>query len=422
MRVLDPNQNLYIPESTLEYADAPGDEFPVRAPGGAWFVLRPLTGATRRLGEGDEKLLAQIALQEALHDQPEKHINQSLAVPLEEGLDDKHILKAVFVIGSGGAGKSGVAKEMFSGSGLKVVNQDNHLERLIKKAGVPLDMIGTRYDLLKKSQKLKDVELRGYANARLGLIVDSTGWDYPRVATPAQKLRDLGYDIYLVYVTTSHETAQRRNKQRGQAGGRFVPEPYIRDAHFGALQNFPRYKKLFGKANTFVVDNDKDLSPEQFQKEMGPRLRRLGRTILAKPLKNPKGKQWRETARQTLSDPTRKKDWQKPKPPPMPKIKQQPIGKIDTRRRARKRVSKSGKGQKVTGGNVRNMFNLFLTGKADGNSPYGKAKKRVTESLHCVNTTVPPPGSGQLIENLEEHMPREQAVKVAWLMHKKSKA
>lgn len=418
MRVLDPTQNRYVNESTLEYADAPHDTFPVRTPGGDWFALRPLTGETRAIGEDDRLLNVAIAAHVHIAEQIQHYVNEIPDnVPLLEGLDDPHILKAIFVIGSGGSGKSSIANEMFSGQGLKIINQDNHLERLIKAAKVPLDQVGSRYDLLKKSQSLKDVELRGYGNARLGVLIDSTGWDYPRVANPATKLRKLGYDVYLVYVTTSLETALGRNTERGEAGGRYVPDPYIRDAHYGAQQNFPKYKKLFGRRNTFVIDNDKKLTPDQFRKTLGPKLRKIGQTILSRPLENPKGKQWRETARQTLNDPKRPKDWQKPK---QQHWKPAHVADAGKPKQAARRVVKPA--PDITKDGV--IGRLFKRAKANmPGSTYGKAKKRVSESLHSVNTTieVAPPGfSGTVKAMQDKHgMPTDKAYKLAWAMYKK---
>ena len=62
---------------------------------------------------------------------------------LNEGVYDKGILKAVFMAGGPGSGKSYVASEIFgipkkinvSVSGLKTVNSDTEFEALLKKSG-----------------------------------------------------------------------------------------------------------------------------------------------------------------------------------------------------------------------------------------------------------------------------------------------
>ena len=68
---------------------------------------------------------------------------------LTEGVFDKGILKAVFMAGGPGSGKSYVASQLFgippkinvSMSGLKTVNSDTEFEFLLKKFG--FDTFGT---------------------------------------------------------------------------------------------------------------------------------------------------------------------------------------------------------------------------------------------------------------------------------------
>lgn len=235
---------------------------------------------------------------------------------LDESIYDPHILKAIFLAGSGGAGKGAVSDAMFAGVGLKVIDQDKHLERFMADAKLPLSQVGQRYDLLKKAQKMKGKEIRHYAQRRMGIIIDSTGWDYERIARPFKKLQKLGYDCSMVYVHTSLETAMRRNEERAKRGGRDVPKSYIEDAWRGARRNFQRYVKLFGKTNMFVIDNDKDVEPKTWKSVISPKLRSIARKILDKPLRNTAGKAWLEKQRTQpdLDDPNRPEEWPEEKP------------------------------------------------------------------------------------------------------------
>ena len=77
-------------------------------------------------------------------------LTQYLTEPflIEEGVKDPGILKAVFLAGGPGSGKSFVAQGLFgipskvnvSAYGLKLVNQDKELERMLKKYGFCLDV------------------------------------------------------------------------------------------------------------------------------------------------------------------------------------------------------------------------------------------------------------------------------------------
>ena len=67
---------------------------------------------------------------------------------LPEGIQDKGILKAVFLAGGPGSGKTYVAKQIFgipdkfniSMSGMKMVNSDKELKHLLKKFGFGTDL------------------------------------------------------------------------------------------------------------------------------------------------------------------------------------------------------------------------------------------------------------------------------------------
>lgn len=224
---------------------------------------------------------------------------------ITEGIYDTGILKAVFIAGAGGSGKTKVAREMFGGSAFKFIDADRHLERFLKLADVPLSQAGTRYDLFLKARDLRNVELENYAKRRLGLVIDSTGWAYGRVAEPVQRLRALGYDCYMVVVATSLETALKRNKERGEAGGRSVPDNYVRDAWEGLNYNIRNYRALFGKKFFFEINNDAARSDAEWSSDVAPQLTKLASKLTGKPLSNPVGVAWlrREKKNPTLDTP-----------------------------------------------------------------------------------------------------------------------
>ena len=58
---------------------------------------------------------------------------------VQEGVFDPNIFKAIFLAGGPGSGKSYVAGKTTGGLGLKLINSDDTLERLLKKHNVPLD-------------------------------------------------------------------------------------------------------------------------------------------------------------------------------------------------------------------------------------------------------------------------------------------
>jgi len=58
---------------------------------------------------------------------------------VQEGVFDPSIFKAIFLAGGPGSGKSYIAGKTTVGMGLKLVNSDETLEKLLKKHNVPLD-------------------------------------------------------------------------------------------------------------------------------------------------------------------------------------------------------------------------------------------------------------------------------------------
>jgi hypothetical protein len=148
---------------------------------------------------------------------------------LTEGVFDKGILKAVFMAGGPGSGKSYVAGELFgipkkinlSISGLKTVNSDTEFEFLLKKYG--FETFGTGkldidkwpeevFDAIaggdedsesmtvrKKAKLLTKARKEKYMQGRLGMIIDGTGHNLGKIKAEKQALEKLGYDYQKTY-------------------------------------------------------------------------------------------------------------------------------------------------------------------------------------------------------------------------------
>ena len=70
-------------------------------------------------------------------------------VPLEEGVNDPAIFKAVFLAGGPGSGKSFVVgKSALTSFGLKLVNSDNAFEQALKKAATISAIIQFKIDTM----------------------------------------------------------------------------------------------------------------------------------------------------------------------------------------------------------------------------------------------------------------------------------
>ena len=239
---------------------------------------------------------------------------------IKEGVEDKGILKAIFLAGGPGSGKTwvtrglyGIPKKMnFSAGGLKLVNQDTELEMLLKKYFGTTDLDNmpeelfidvTGVDFQEKSydntsgmrafaKSLTKARMENYVRGRLGVIIDGTGHKYQSIAKKKQRMEDLGYDCYMVFVNTPLEIALQRNLERD----RVVPEKIVRDSWHDVQQNLGGFQKLFGR-NFLIVDNAKTLDEKEAIKNFNQLVKQGVNRFMKAPVKNSIGKKWIRRAR-----------------------------------------------------------------------------------------------------------------------------
>ena len=211
---------------------------------------------------------------------------------LQEGLQDPNIFKAFFLAGGPGSGKSYVVRKTTGGTGLGVVNSDDAFEHLLKKANLSLKMPeeeeGAREVQRKRAKKLTkrrmgDVSTGGggYLEGRIGLILDGTGKDYGKIAKQATELKQLGYDVHMIFVNTSLDTALERNAKRDRS----VPEDIVVKSWKEVQSNIGKFSQYF-RQNFVVVDNNnskEDVMTPVFKQIKG---------LLKKPVRSPIAKEW----------------------------------------------------------------------------------------------------------------------------------
>jgi hypothetical protein len=229
---------------------------------------------------------------------------------LAEGVYDPGILKAVFLAGGPGSGKSAVASTLFdagtavksmSASGLKMVNSDTAFELLLKKGGHGLDIASMPDDLYKfvtsddpnsvrsKAKQIMQRQFDNYKEGRIGVIVDGTGDDHKKIKKQKKELEALGYDCYMVYVNTTLDVAQERNMYRAR---KLKPE-LVKAIWTDVQSNAGAFQGMFG-GNMTIVDNTKDSrDPEKDGKLiMAKPVLKAAAKFIAKPIRNPLGKKW----------------------------------------------------------------------------------------------------------------------------------
>jgi hypothetical protein len=160
--------------------------------------------------------------------------------------------KVIFMAGGPGSGKSNVINQLgLKGQGFKVVNQDISLEWLMKNHGMPTDMREFTPEQASEFGKLSH-EARGIALKKRikyqgegdGVIIDGTGASLNVMKKNIQDFKDKGYDVQMVFVETSQETALSRNKARKE---RSLRTGIVIKTHDSVQANKEAYKELFGE-------------------------------------------------------------------------------------------------------------------------------------------------------------------------------
>ena len=207
---------------------------------------------------------------------------------LQEGVYDPNIFKAFFLAGGPGSGKSYVVKRTTKMFGMRVVNSDDVFEKLVKTAGMNMDMRNYTKAQEKRRDELRDVAKRvtkarekNYVEGRLGLIIDGTGKNYDKIEKQMRELQQLGYDTHMIFVNTSLDVALQRNEERP----RKLPESLVVKSWNEVQKNIGKFQNLF-RQTFIIVDNNDPNEPPHI--EVFKRVRQLAN----KKVQNGIAKRW----------------------------------------------------------------------------------------------------------------------------------
>ena len=175
--------------------------------------------------------------------------------------------KVIFLAGGAGSGKSSVVKNLgLEKQGFKIVNSDISLEWLKKNSGLPENMrdltreqlseLGRLQAEARKISKRKMMKFKGNAE---GVVVDGTGGSYKAMEKLVNEFKQKGYDVSMLFVETSLETALTRNRNRKE---RSLLDKIVEKNHAAVQGNKEAFINLFGERFMEVkTDNLKQTSP-----------------------------------------------------------------------------------------------------------------------------------------------------------------
>jgi hypothetical protein len=206
----------------------------------------------------------------------------------------------VFLAGGPGSGKDYVLKKTLDGHGLTEINSDKALEYLMDKEGLDKKMPANQKDkrdkVRSRAKDITEVKQKLAFDGRNGLIINGTGDDYEKIEKIKKKLDAIGYESSMIMVNTADDVSANRNVERGQVGGRAVPEN-VRKQKWQAVQEArPKFGKLFGD-NYVEFDNSEDLrqSPPETVKAKTEEMDQIFKQIqkfIGKPPKNEAAQDW----------------------------------------------------------------------------------------------------------------------------------
>ena len=184
-------------------------------------------------------------------------------------------LKAIFMVGGPGAGKTNVGKGLQLGRrGYKVVNQDIALEAMKAESGLPAkesdynaEQRSLRSKLGAAARKAAVAKFDKYAAAGNGMVIDGTGASYNATTKKIKALQDAGYEVHMVVATTPLETAIERNKARTE---RSLPDFVVKKTYESVQESLKKYREDFGdrlyEINTETIEYGKPLPNDFLQK------------------------------------------------------------------------------------------------------------------------------------------------------------
>ena len=103
-----------------------------------------------------------------------------------------------------------------------------------------------------RAKKVTSNKQSNYLMGRLGLVIDGTGKEYPKIQKQVASLKGLGYETYMIFVNTSEEVAQKRNLERE----RTLDPKEVSKMWNEVQRNMGKYQQLFGNKNFIIVDNN----------------------------------------------------------------------------------------------------------------------------------------------------------------------
>lgn len=210
---------------------------------------------------------------------------------LTEHVHDAGIFKAIHLAGTPGSGKDFVLKKALDGHGLTEVDADTALKHLVdhqSSKGAPTH----------KAKSIRELRQRLALHGRNGLIINHNSANASQTKKIKDMLDELGYENKMVFVDAADNVSRNRNVERGQSGGRMIPEKQRAEKWRKAQDARVALSKMFGGEHYHEFNNDEDLrhnADPEVQGQKTSELEDLHKTIkkfTQTPPKHPVAQEW----------------------------------------------------------------------------------------------------------------------------------
>jgi predicted kinase len=139
---------------------------------------------------------------------------------------NRSMFKALFLVGGPGSGKDVIIREAIAEKNAVEINANKAYDFIIDK--------------LKLSEETKDYQLNAIRN-RNALVINGASDDITKISTIKEELEELGYTTMMVFVNTTNEISERRNRQHS----RIISEQIRVDKWNKSQENLDKFYDIF---------------------------------------------------------------------------------------------------------------------------------------------------------------------------------
>ena len=219
---------------------------------------------------------------------------------LTEGINDKFLFKALFIVGVAASGKSTVSTPLKFYA--KHIDVDRPQEYYSEKYDLSLakdgDVAGKRR-IREIGKRVTTEELVNYVEGMLPMVINVVGDDIERTKARVKMLRDFGYDVGMIYINADIENALRRVLARRYGKNnnmhRHISTEHVYDSYRKLISNVKKYQDMLYdgvEENQELLDFYMQIQNNGFiGDETITKVHKESQKFFNSPVKNGKGKE-----------------------------------------------------------------------------------------------------------------------------------